>query len=721
MTGTLMEDKPFTLQPGFSIDDHCAKYWLRQVTVRLRREVAWIWYEQGVLPESHPDHLPPFKDKAPAVLNMQRFWKKKQAFFATDPTAKYLSELLEEAYHDARSPVQGSFGWIVAELHLNEIEAFTLALGLIGIVDNSIGSVMAVCHNDATKTRPTLALAQRLWDHPEQVMGVADPAHPLFHYGLLQAPHRLQEDKIDWDTIMSISPLVAKAILFPKSGTIDGFELIDDPATVLAKPPTIGIMTAVRLTQEKKRHLRMIPLLGKKGAAFPEMVSRMERVIGRRAVRFTEDPLLLQNKSYFDALATFCWLKNLDLYLDTDQVALLSQERQLLSPTLLPRLSIPATIYLAITDRNQLNRCPAQNLMATIELEPFTYQERLAYWKNCLGEKGEGLEKSLAECARRFRFEKATIQQVATGLKALHRSLTKEDLIIACRGATELDMGELAQRVHPRFGNEEVILPDKEKEQFEEILTAMTSLTKVHYEWGTEKAWNESGIAALFAGPPGTGKTMAAERLAGLLDLPMYRIDLSQVTSKYIGETEKNLKKLFDMADQSDTILFFDEADALFGKRSDVKDAHDRYANLEISYLLERMERFKGLAILASNRKKDLDEAFLRRLRYIVDFPMPGVKERLQIWKQVIPAAVQQDHLDLSFLAKQFPLAGGHIRSIVFNACLQAASEQQRPQNGFKGWLSMEKIIVAIKREYEKLGRLVSLEQFGPYASLVDK
>ena len=154
----------------------------------------------------------------------------------------------------------------------------------------------------------------------------------------------------------------------------------------------------------------------------------------------------------------------------------------------------------------------------------------------------------------------------------------------------------------------------------------MTNLTRVHYEWGTARAWNEGGLAALFAGPPGTGKTMAAEAIADALRLPLYRIDLSQVVNKYIGETEKNLRRLFDAADAADVILFFDEADALFGKRTEVKDAHDRYANLEISYLLERMERFKGLAILATNRKKDLDEAFLRRLRFVVDFPLPGVR-----------------------------------------------------------------------------------------------
>jgi SpoVK/Ycf46/Vps4 family AAA+-type ATPase len=212
---------------------------------------------------------------------------------------------------------------------------------------------------------------------------------------------------------------------------------------------------------------------------------------------------------------------------------------------------------------------------------------------------------------------------------------------------------------------------------------------------------------------------MAAEVLASRLNLPMYRIDLSQVVNKYIGETEKNLKRLFDAADISDMILFFDEADSLFGRRTEVSDAHDRYANLEISYLLERMERFKGLAILATNRKKDLDEAFLRRLRYVIDFPLPDAAERKRIWQQVIPASADTSELDFDFLARQFQLAGGNIRSIAFNACLQCAAAGGAQKEGVRR-LTMREVIIAVKREYDKLNRALSLEQFGSYAEIVE-
>jgi SpoVK/Ycf46/Vps4 family AAA+-type ATPase len=298
--------------------------------------------------------------------------------------------------------------------------------------------------------------------------------------------------------------------------------------------------------------------------------------------------------------------------------------------------------------------------------------------------------------------------------------IAPDDFIAACRAELELDIGELAQKVVPRFHDEKLILPPKQQRHFQEVIQAMNSLTEVHYGWGTAKVWSEGGITALFAGAPGTGKTMGAEILAIELDLPMYRIDLSQVVNKYIGETEKNLKRLFDAADVSDIILFFDEADSLFGQRTEVKDAHDRYANLEISYLLERMERFKGLAILATNRAKNLDEAFLRRLRYIIDFPLPDVAQRKEIWRQVTPQAVDASQIDYDFLARQFRLNGGHIRSVVFNACLQSAKGASADAYRTPGRLTMNTIIRAVKREYDKLKQSVSLESFGPYAEIIE-
>jgi SpoVK/Ycf46/Vps4 family AAA+-type ATPase len=187
------------------------------------------------------------------------------------------------------------------------------------------------------------------------------------------------------------------------------------------------------------------------------------------------------------------------------------------------------------------------------------------------------------------------------------------------------------------------------------------------------------------------------------------------VANKYVGETEKNLKRLFDAADVADAILFFDEADAIFGKRIDVRDAHDRYANLEVSYLLARMERYKGLAILATNRRKDLDEAFLRRLRAVVELPLPESAQRTQIWRSIVPVGVDGSDLDFEFLGRNFNLAGGHIRSAMLNACLQSAASQR---DAAKPRLSMKAVIAALKRELEKIKRSPSPAQFGPFAEV---
>jgi len=222
----------------------------------------------------------------------------------------------------------------------------------------------------------------------------------------------------------------------------------------------------------------------------------------------------------------------------------------------------------------------------------------------------------------------------------------------------------------------------------------------VYEEWGFAEKMNRGlGISALFAGESGTGKTMAAEVIANDLRLNLYRIDLSAVVSKYIGETEKNLRRLFDAADDGGAILFFDEADALFGKRSEVKDSHDRYANIEINYLLQRMEAYRGLAILATNLKSALDPAFMRRLRFIVNFPFPGPSERKLIWQKVFPIQAPREELDYERLGR-FNLSGGNIHSIALNAAFAAAQSNSS--------VTMPILLSAARTEFHKLNKPIS-------------
>jgi SpoVK/Ycf46/Vps4 family AAA+-type ATPase len=221
------------------------------------------------------------------------------------------------------------------------------------------------------------------------------------------------------------------------------------------------------------------------------------------------------------------------------------------------------------------------------------------------------------------------------------------------------------------------------------------------------------GLTVLFSGLPGTGKTMAAEVIANELQMDLYRIDLAGVVSKFIGETEKNLSRIFREAEYSDAILFFDEADALFGKRSEVKDAHDRYANIEINYLLQQIENFEGVVVLATNMRQHLDEAFLRRMQVVVEFPVPSYEDRLRIWRQSFPpqAPLGAD-VDFHFLARQFELVGGHVANISLWSALLASEEDSN--------ICMRHCLRATRRELEKIGRHCMKEEFGPYSSLLE-
>jgi AAA+ superfamily predicted ATPase len=308
--------------------------------------------------------------------------------------------------------------------------------------------------------------------------------------------------------------------------------------------------------------------------------------------------------------------------------------------------------------------------------------------------------------ASRFRIGTSQIHDVLViaGNLARWRSpadprITMRDLDDACRAIGATQLTTLSRKVEVRSGWEELILPPATLEQLRDLCDQARYRHVVLGEWGFDaKLPLGRGLSALFCGPPGTGKTMAAQVVAGELRLDLYRIDLSQVVSKYIGETEKNLHQVFDEAEATHGILFFDEADALFGKRSAVKDAHDRYANIEVGYLLQKMEEFDGIAILATNARQNLDEAFVRRLRFVVEFPFPDEEHRRRIWHVTFPRhAPLSPDVDFAALAREVRLAGGHIRNIGLAAAFSAASAG--------GEIGMRHLIRASKREFEKLGR----------------
>lgn len=270
----------------------------------------------------------------------------------------------------------------------------------------------------------------------------------------------------------------------------------------------------------------------------------------------------------------------------------------------------------------------------------------------------------------------------------------------ACRRYARASLGELCQRIEPEATWADLILPAPQLAILQDIAGQVRHQFKVYEQWGFARASRRGlGVSALFAGPSGTGKTLAAEVLASELQLDLYRIDLSQLVSKYIGETEKNLRRVFDAAEECGAVLLFDEADALFGKRSEVKDSHDRYANIEVSYLLQRMEAYRGLAILTSNLKSSLDSAFLRRIRFVVQFPFPSPEEREGLWRLALRSKAPSEGLDLGKLA-QLNVAGGNIRTIALNAAFLAANAGEP--------LRMKHLLHAARAEYQKLEKLIA-------------
>jgi hypothetical protein len=342
--------------------------------------------------------------------------------------------------------------------------------------------------------------------------------------------------------------------------------------------------------------------------------------------------------------------------------------------------------------------------------------QRAELWRrNLNGDTPPGLD--LAGAMAQFRLTAEQVHRAARAARmeahAREVPLDEEELKAGARAQNAAGLERLARRIQPAVGFDDLVLPPDTMAQLKELLTRARYREQVLDVWKMAgPSARRRGLTALFAGPSGTGKTMAAEVLASELGLDLYTVDLATVVDKYVGETEKNLDRIFGEAERVNGVILFDEADALFGKRSEVSDAHDRYANVEVAYLLQRMELFEGIAILATNLRANLDEAFTRRLDALVDFPDPEEEYRRRLWERSLGTTMPRDaNLDLDFLARAFKLSGGAIRNIVV-AAAYAAADQQRP-------MSMADLIRATQREYLKMGLLTVESEFGSYYGLL--
>jgi len=353
--------------------------------------------------------------------------------------------------------------------------------------------------------------------------------------------------------------------------------------------------------------------------------------------------------------------------------------------------------------------------VVTVPLHGLDFTDRRNVWKGQLEAAKIETPKTIDDLSALYRLGADEIHRAVNTAseqaRLAGRPTSEDDLLEAARIQSSRDLGPMAQRIVPVHQWKYLILSGDRLAQLREIANQARYRHVVFDDWGFGASLSlGKGLSALFSGPPGTGKTMAAEVLANDLRLDLYKIDLSQVVSKYIGETEKNLGRVFSRARTGSCILFFDECDALFGKRTEVKDAHDRYANIEIAYLLQKIDEYDGLSILATNLRQNLDPAFTRRLTFIVDFPFPDEASRKRIWQTIWPAGVPLSReLDFEYIAHQFKLSGGSVKNVALGAAFLAAAD-----GGTE--VGTKHLVQAARRELEKMGRSMTRAELGRFA-----
>ena len=652
---------PSQLHPGIHLADPGAGYWVGQAILRLRREIGWR-REIGAA----------ISDPAQASLDLVRHDQARMEFFQHDSAASYLTGLIAAD----PVPVHSAFQIMADALGLNDAGRFVLGLAMAPDAGAALAPVIAACHGDAARTVPSLALAQTLWDDPLAVLDAVQSGGGLSKFGLL-----------DCDPTRGLLPTPGLTRWFAAGSGLHAFGL-----TPLPPSDEIGDAALATRFSAPARTLEIVPLIAPAAADPSRFLAALQGAGARAVLSGNGDP----------QSALIAWLSGHDLFVQEPQAT--RDQLTALTQSMDGSWQRPLRVFLHLTERDAIAALPTSRLGPVISVPELTPETRGKLLADALAWPRDEARADVYTVARDFRLEPREINRLAAGLSG-RADCGVEDLRAACRAECSVDFQGLAELVAPAYAREDIVLPPDTSRQMDEAMSAIRGAGRVQHDWGDKGA---VGIGLLFAGPPGTGKTMAAQVIAAEENLPLFRVDLSQIVNKYIGETEKNLRRVFDTAEKMRCILFFDEAEALFGKRTEVKDANDRFANVETGYLLQRMEQFSGVAILATNRRKDLDDAFARRLRYIIEFPMPTEAERHAIWERVFPPGAHASEVDCAFLARRFQLTGGHIRSIALNAALQAAARDDVH-------VAMRDVVIATKRELDKLDRKAGRDAFGPW------
>ncbi|MGA9365504.1 MAG: ATP-binding protein [Bacteroidota bacterium] len=589
-------------------------------------------------------------------------------------------------------------------LGLSPFEEDVLLLCVAMELDTRIRLLCARAQDDPQKPCPTFALAFALFDAP--TWDILSPERPLRYWRLIEINQSGAQP-------LTSSPLRADERIV---NYLKGMNCLDDRLTPFLVPLQLdpGLMNLAP-SQEKvvERIVRLwkqvddaalipvVQLTGIDPTSKQLVAHHASAQVGRRLYRIPVE-LLPAQPAEQETLARL-WQREsillpIALYLDAQELDSANAERI----TSLSRLLMRSSGILFVGVRETVPSLGWNQI--SLDVAKPLHEEQQAAWARVLDSHEED---TTALLAGQFNLNLSAIQhlsEVAKGEVNGSSQRLREKVWEVCCTYECPRLDSLAQRLEPKATWDDLVLPATEVNILRQIASQVGQRFKVHSEWGFARKMSRGfGISALFAGDSGTGKTMAAEVIASELRLNLYRIDLSAVVNKYIGETEKNLRRLFDAAEDGGAILFFDEADALFGKRSEVKDSHDRYANIEINYLLQRMEVYRGLAILATNMKAALDSAFMRRLRFLVNFPFPGLVERRAIWQKVFPQETPRAGLDFDRLAR-LNLTGGSIHSIALNAAFLAAHARTA--------VTMPLIFSAARDEFRKLERPINEADF---------
>ena len=680
--------------------------------LRLRLQRLAVWEPPPVVSVSPPP--PAAEPHAPSFA--ERFLRRGTAepgpppLLALPPASEAVTEAQIAAAAKAMADAESldpppALAVLAQRFGLSRFERDVLLLCAAMELDTRTGPLCARAQDDPARPWPTFALALTLFDDP--VWDVLSPERPLRHWRLIEinqpgaqplTTSALRADERIVNALKGLSYLDDRLapLLLPLDPLDEEADLPPSQAAAV-RQVLHGLETAT-----PGRRLPVFQLLGADTASKRLVAWHAAAAAGLRLYRLPVELMPTQGAD-LETLARLIQresgLAPFALYLDAQEVEKGAAEGP--APPLSRFLAGANGVFFVAT---QDLRPGLGDTSVAVDVAKPTSAEQRAAWAAALGEAAGDLPERLAG---QFSLDLATLRRIAHAAQAEpadDSNALADRLWDAALASARPRLEGLAQRIDPRAAWDDLVIPERERGLLRQIAAQVRLRSRVYDDWGfAARRTRGLGISVLFAGESGTGKTMAAEVLAAELRLSLYRIDLSTVVSKYIGETEKNLRRLFDAAEDGGAILFFDEADALFGKRSEVKDSHDRYANIEINYLLQRIESYRGLAILATNLKDSLDSAFLRRLRFILDFPVPGPDERREIWRRIFPAQTSTEKLDLDRLAR-LGLNGGGINNVAMNAAFLAAAAG--------GPVTMPLILAAARTELQKLGRPINEADF---------